>query len=104
MSNDLAIKTSDKKKTWRKSINTSNTSKSIEVEEIQLLNDKGKLESAFLVCYYKSDSSGEKYKSEEKKICMKTNPLADQDEDDFSESDKIKEDFKGWFDAPMTEI
>lgn len=104
MNKETSIKDDGKKKTWRKSENTNNTSKSIEVEEIQLMNDKGNLEPAFLVCYYKSDSSGEKYKSEERKICMKTNPLADQEEDDFSESEKIKNDYKGWFDAPMMEI
>ena len=35
---------------------------------------------------------------------MKTNPLSDEDKNDLPESDKIKEDFKGWFDSPMMEI
>lgn len=99
-----AISETKKKKSWSKRISTENTSKSIDVEEILFKNKEGKLEPAFLVCYYSSDSSGEKYKSNEKKICMLENPLSDEDMAKEDESEKIKNDYKGWFDAPMMEL
>jgi len=102
---DLQGLTSPEKKTksWRKSVSTESITKSIEVSEIQFKNKEGKLEPAFLVCYYSSDSLGEKYESNEKKICMLENPLSDVDEDKEDESEKIKNDYKGWFDNPMME-
>ena len=104
MNSEMSIKDNGKKKTWRKSESNDTSTRSIDVEEMFLMNDKGKLEHAFLVCYYKSDNKDGNYKTDEKKICMKTNPLSDDDKNDLPESDKIKEDFKGWFESPMMEI
>jgi len=104
MNSEMTSKDNGKKKTWRKSESNNDSTRSIDVEEMFYQNDKGKLEPAFLVTYYKSDTKDGNYKTDEKKICMKTNPLSDEDKNDLPESDKIKEDFKGWFDSPMMEI
>ena len=94
----------DKPKSWRKSTTIDGITKSIDVCEIQFKSDKGKLIPAFLVEYCKYGDVDGKYESmPPKKICMLENPLSSEDESKEDESDKIKEDFKGWFDNPMME-
>ena len=91
-------------KSWRKSTTIEGVTKSIDVSEIQFKNDKDKLVPAFLVEYCKYGDIDGKYESNSKKICMLENPLSDEDETKKDDSEKIKEDFKGWFDSPMMEI
>lgn len=95
----------NKPKSWRKSITIDGVTKSIDVCEIQFKNDKGKLVPAFLVEYCKYGDINGKYESiPPKKICMLENPLTEDDEAKEEESEKIKNAYKGWFDAPMMEI
>ena len=104
MSDIMETSKENKPKSWRKSTTINGITKSIDVSEIQFKNDKGKLSPAFLVEYCKYGDIDGKYESNSKKICMLENPLSDEDEAKESESDKIKEDFKGWFDSPMMEM
>ena len=65
----------------------------------------GKTVPAFLVEYCKYGDVDGKYESTTNKICMLENPLSDEDaEKEKEESDKIKDDYKGWFDSPMMEM
>ena len=104
MSDIMETKMENKPKSWRKSTTIDGVTKSIDVSEIQFKNDIGKLVPAFLVEYCKYGDIDGKYTNDSKKICMLENPLSDEDESKEDESDKIKNDFKGWFDSPMMEI
>ena len=104
MNNTIESPDKKKKSSWRKSTEVDGITKSINVEEI-LCQVDGKLKPAFLVCYEKYGEVDGKYDNTSKKVCMMENPLSDDDqEEEKDESDKIKDDYKGWFDNPMMEV